>query len=608
MNRATLARRYGPLAVVVAVQLLIIAAVPSKAPNESHLAAGAGGPSVGAAVPASGGGGEVATTGTVPSGGTAAGATTASTAAGGGGGAAAPTGKGGTTSAAQGATGRVQAASAAAGDTAHCVAGRTFDPGLAYFSPPCVPGTPGGAYPDNGGNTAPGVTKDSVTIVDYVSNYGAEVNAILQAEGLLVTYDDAKKVDAAYENFLNSKFVFYGRHLKIVTYAGQCTSVPPDKQCLIPEMDKIVDTYHPFMVFWNTTLCSECYAELARKKTIATGGIGFSEKFASSIAPFFYSASQSATRMETAFAEFWCKQLQPGPVKFAGTSNPLQNFNGKPRVLGVISTNDPDNEDTVKSVLYPLLDKCGQHVTHEYFYDQNINTAAQQVQAGNAAMNTPSNPATTVLCLCDAVAPQFLYEGQTQNNYHPENVLADVQYMDYDSTGQSYEQKSDGSATLACPTPPNCEFDRAFGLVADSPQQSQNDDEGIRIYHAGGGQGAPPITGVLATRLAAQWVMMAGLIQNAGPNLTPDTVHEKATAMGTIGGGAGGQAMYGFVKQPGGDINYNWQLDARVVYWDKHAKSSYNGAPGTFVSIEGTRFDVGKYPNMPDGPPIPANR
>src|SRR5205823_1050958 len=163
----------------------------------------------------------------------------------------------------------------------------------------------------------------------------------------------------------------------------------------------------------------------------------------------------------------------------------------------------------------------------------------------NAALDTPSNPATTALCLCDAVAPQFLYEGQTQNNYHPEDVLADVQYMDYDSTGQSYEQKPDGSASLACPTPPNCEYDRAFGVVADGPQQSQSDDEGVRIYHAGGGQGAPPITGVLATRLAQQYVMMAGLIQAAGPNLTPQTVHDQATTMGTVGGGTSNNAMFG---------------------------------------------------------------
>jgi len=180
--------------------------------------------------------------------------------------------------------------------------------------------------------------------------------------------------------------------------------------------------------------------------------------------------------------------------------------------------------------------------------------------------------------------------------------------MDYDTTGQSYGHKADGSPTLACPAPPNCEFDRAFGLAADGPQEPENNNEGVRLYRAGGGQGAPPITGAIASRLAQQWVMMAGLIQSAGPTLTPQTVRERAPAMGTVGGGSSGKAMYGFVKQSSGDINYNWLLDARVVYWDKRAKSSYNGAPGTYVQIEGSRFNVGQYPTLPDGPPIPANR
>src|SRR5687768_16674845 len=42
MNRATLARRYAPLAAVIAVQLLIIATVPSRAPSQD---VAAGGPS-----------------------------------------------------------------------------------------------------------------------------------------------------------------------------------------------------------------------------------------------------------------------------------------------------------------------------------------------------------------------------------------------------------------------------------------------------------------------------------------------------------------------------------------------------------------------------------
>src|SRR5205823_14054444 len=89
------------------------------------------------------------------------------------------------------------------GDTSHCVNGRQFDPAIAYWAPPCVPGTVGATGIDNGGNTYPGVTGDEITLVDYVSDYGAEVNAILQAEGSLVTYSDAQVLDAAWTKFIN---------------------------------------------------------------------------------------------------------------------------------------------------------------------------------------------------------------------------------------------------------------------------------------------------------------------------------------------------------------------------------------------------------------------
>src|SRR5205085_7181860 len=112
-------------------------------------------------------------------------------------------------------------------------------------------------------------------------------------------------------------------------------------------------------------------------------------------------------------------------------------------------------------------------------------------------------------------------------------------------------------------------------------------------------------TGITATSLAEQWVMMANLIENAGAQLDPITMHNRAPALGTVGGGASGNPLLGFVKQASGDINYNQTLDARVVYWDRGGKSSYNGAAGTYVQIEGNRFDLGQYPQTPAGPPVP---
>ena len=591
MNRSTLARRYAPLVALAAIQLLIIATVPSTAAKRvvsqgttsGGFAAGQQGTSAGSTDTGTGasagatGGGD---TGTGAVGGTAAG-----TAVGTSGGTSGGTGT--LTSTPPGVT---------SGDTSHCVAGREFDPAIAYWAPACVPGKPGATGINNGGATSMGVTANEITIVNYNGDAGAEVDAILQAEGLYESYQQSIVLNKAFENFINKEYVLYGRHVHVISYQGQCQEVPPDTNCLIPEMDKIAAQYHPYAVVWgNNTLCSACYAELARNHVITIGGVGFSDEFANQNAPYFYAFSQSSSRVEQAFAEFYCKQLAASPVKFAETNNAAQNFNGKSRVLGVLSTNDPDNKNTVMQVLVPALKRCGVSVNHFYFYAQDINTAAQQVAAGIAAMDTPTNPATTVLCLCDAVAPSFLFEGEKLNNYFPENVIATDQGMDLDKAAQSYE------SGLACPQGGQCEYDYAFGLAPNGPEQPSTNNEATRIFALGGGTSLP-VDPTVAGVMASDYVMLANLIQNTGPDLTPENMQARAPAMAPVGGGATGQALLQFA--PG---DWSWQQDDRIVYWDRNKKSSYNNQPGTYVTIEGSRFNLGQFPNMNE-PPIPAVR
>jgi len=502
-------------------------------------------------------------------------------------------------------------------DVSHCIGGREFNPAIDYFAPPCTPGLVGGSYP-NGGGTYAGVTASTVTIVDYITNYGAEVNAIDQAQGTLETYPEAEQLDGAWENFINSHYVLWGRKVHIVAYQGQCQSVPPDLQCLLPEMDSIVSRYHPYMLFWNTDLCSACYEEIARNRVVAVGGDGFSDALANALAPYYYSAGESATRVETAFAQLWCNQLSSvnvpsRRVAFAGHENPAQDFNGQPRVLGVISTNDPDNENTVTQVLQPELARLcgdGQSINaHHYFYAQDINTAAQQTKAGIDAMDTSHNPATGVLCLCDSVAPAFLYEGESQNNYWPENYVATDQGMDLDTSGQSYEAQG-GQPALGCPEPQlGCEYSNAFGLATLDPAEPQANTVGLRVYRAGSGSATLPcdsgncITPVFASYIWPYWNMMASLIENAGPDLTPARMQAAAPALGQRGGGSTGHMAKGFAS---GD--WYWTQDARLVYWDNNRPSPYNGVDGTYVQIEGGNLNLGQYPFLAGGPPIPSRR
>jgi len=550
MKAGRLVRGYLPLAVLIAAQVLIIVLFPSTSPGQgSSASAAAGSPAVGFSGPG-----------------------------------------------------------ASSGDRTHCVGGREFSTSIDYYAPPCTPGTIGGSD-DNGGSTYQGVTGKTITVVDYYADAGGIVDTILRAEGLYVDYAQTQQVNEAFQNFVNSHYVLWGRKLKIESYNSTCQTVPPDTGCLLAEMDTIVQTYHPYAVAWGTTLCSVCFARLAQDHTIALGGVGFSDAFAQANAPYFWSPSESSTHIEQGFAKFWCNQLTSRNtdrvVSFAQDKNPAQDFNGKKRVLGVISTNDPDNEDTVTGVLVPALNRdCGDGVSieqHHYFYSQNISTAAQQINAGVSAMDSPTDPATDVVCLCDPVAPELLYSGEQQHNYYPENILADVQGMGVDPIAQNFESTA-AQQSLACPQwQAGCEFDNAFGITSAASLPPPSREAGPIAYRLGGGTNLP-MQPYVATGAWELWNMLAGLIENTGPDLTPASMAAAASSMGTIGGGATGHAEVGFSKG-----SYNWTIDAAVVSWSKGRPSSYNGKPGTFVDIEGSRFLPQSFPKLSE-PPIPKAR
>lgn len=594
MYRSSPARKYGPLALIAAVQLVVVLVAPSTAPTAGPDTVAAGAFAPGAAPPGTvlADGSTVAADGSV----VAADGTVISGPAGSAGVAAGPTTSGAGTTvgtvpggpAAPGVPGaKPGTANVAAGDTSHCKGGRQFDPEVEFFAPPCAPGKPGATGVDNGGATSMGVTKDKITVVQYIPDYGAEVNAILRAQGLFYDASNARITNAAFQSFINKTYQLHGRKVDIKTFQGTCRTVPPDLQCLIPEMNRIVDTFKPYAVFFQTTVCSACYAELARRKVVTFGGAGFSEEFRQDLKPYNYDYGMSSSKMSKLFAEWWCGSLAKKPAAYAGAQNPQQDFRKVKRQLGVVSTNDPDNEAVVRKVLYPALAKCGESVKgHEYFYEQNVATAAQQSQAGTAVMNSPQNPATSVVCLCDPVAPQFSYNAATNNNYWPEALFATNQSMDTDSTGQTY------MGDLACPQKSRgCAFDGALGIGQSEKASPPEKLGGMKVFKASS-KSSTTLQPLIIEIFWQNYNMFASLLQAAGPDLTPQSMMASAPRLGTRGGGTTGFSRRAFEN---GELS--WTQDVFVTYWTKNKKSAFNGKTGAFTqAYGGKRFGLSQIP------------
>ena len=572
--RRSLARRFAPLAAVLAVQLMIIAIAPSRS-NPSNEKVAAGAPSgVAAFDPETGEPlepGDLNASGsatTTPSGGSG----VNPRADAGGGGPAAP-----------------------AGDTRHCVGDRQFAPAIYPWVPPCAAKFTGA----NGGETYRGVSGSAIKVVVMAGNYGAAVEAALQAAGGS-TPEQAAAATAANQDFINAKFELYGRKVEMKYRKFRCGTGgegPPDDQCLRNEARQIVAEENPFAVIWDNSVSSATYDEFSNLKVLNFGGYGFRDSFNLSNRPYHWDLHMSGTQMARNVATWWCRRMEGGNAEFAGERNATNDMRKSKRVLGVVSTDDAENKQTITEFNNFLRQTCGASVAHSYFYSQNVQTAPAQRRAAIAAMQ--ENPqATSVACFCDQVAPAFLYDEMELNGYYPEIVIPAMGNNDTDPASQTFDHLLDPQrAADEYPV-----YENAFGLGQQPPAQPQGKDYAARVWQATGRQGDQGFDAVSGVDYA---MMVAALLQAAGPNLTPASIEASAARLGRLGSASDALASPRLFDPANGD--YTWNDGLREIYWATKRASPYNGAPGAWIAM-GPWYVNGGFPTGPFGPLPPKPR
>jgi hypothetical protein len=578
MSRVTLARRYGPLLAVLAVQLLIIAVVPSNVPRTSAVGTDSGsgqfgtGPDGTIVDPVTG---QVIDPATGQVIGTSGGSNSSSVSSGGGGG-----GGGG---------------DSGGGSTSHCVSGRQYDPAVYAFAPACAPKFSG----SNGGKTAIGVDEKTIKVIVMRGNYGTVVNGALTASGALPSAAEFKAFLDAAVSFINARYELYGRRIVAEPYQiqhGTGGQGKPDDQGLREEMKTMVQNERPFAVIWNTPVSSETFDELSDLGVLNLGGFGFTDTFSQQHAPYHWDVHMGGTQHVQLVAEWWCKRMYGnGQVKaaYAGMhgSDNLATHN---RTLGVIATNDPENVKTTQQLDQEIKGRCGAAASYGprvFNYDQDVTTAETQRQAAVSKMIDTNPKATSVMCFCDQVAPFFLYDQAEAEDYYPENIMVAAGYTDLDSTVQTYDhQLSPERAADEYP-----QMENAFGLGQFGKQRARDKDDSGKVWQATGRSGTPYAQST-AQNDWEYYAMLAHLIQAAGPSLTATNIMQNVqkapplTAGGLTDQYSQGQRSFG----PG---DFTWNDSMREIYWSPKGASEYGG-PGTWRSLNsGKWFRRGELPN-----------
>jgi hypothetical protein len=586
-----LGRRYAPFVLVVAVQALLVAIVPSKAPSQSQVAASAGTARSGGtsqSVADRAGDANATSAASPDAGGVPAGATdTATGVAGGGTSASGTTGSRGAAGPARGAA----AGPAGPVDRSHCDA-NGFEIGPSFYMPNCEPVWHGG---DNGGSTMTGVSATEIRYLFYATKSDPQVTAVLATQGLAASKHDQCAAWAAFDKAINKRWEFYGRKAVSLDgpgnhkgstvsgcdahyphYQGQCALTPPDPPCLRAEAAQMA-AMKPAFVLVPVSPHPALHNELGKRHIMVLGGQWQPARYHVDVAPYHYDPFRDGELASRMMAEYWCKKLAGKPVRYAGPD--VMGVNPPIRKVG-ISFPATDGDPTYKigvDIFAHLITGglCGSSKDAPLLrpYNSDITTAQQQSQTSSTAYKRAG--VTTVICFCDPIAPVFQTAAMDQQGYHPEHLIAGVGLIDYDVLGRLYS-----------PT----QWNHAFGLSELQNFATYDQTDQSKAWRDVGNAGTPDTTEGLPW---AYYNLFASAVQLAGPNITPATIKTGLFSARGLGGDPG----HPYIKFGARADDYTGIEDVREVWWSATARSNVDGKPGAYVPVDGgRRYKSGQIP------------
>ena len=559
---------YAPFIAVALVQALFVAFLPSTGPDRQNVAAGQFGGTAGSFDPATGAVVDPATGQPIP------GAT-----ASGGGAAAAGAGGGRAAGGAGAASGPAAAGGVLAkGDTSHCKNGRQFQKFYGYKDDPlCVPKWPAGA--DNGGATYQGVTKDSIKVVIFNEIPNPLVQQALAPQGLSQTDEQRAAMADAAEAFIAKNFETYGRKIEWVRVQGDCPQTPPDNdKCLAAAREVI--KMKPFMVAWASPLYPVVFDEWAKAGIVTLGGWHFHDKYFTERRPYRYDVFMDGTRTADMVGEYFCKKLagknadHAGQTNFPGTAQPIRLTKRK---VGISVPEVEANVSTAKR-LAETISKCDPgHSPVINTYESNIETAQSQSDA--TTQKYISEKVTTVICLCDPIAPIFGGGAFTRAGYFPENLIPGSGLTDYDKLGRLYDKQQQA---------------HAFGPSHLRVEVPFHDSDASIVWRESGKSGEPCASCNLNW---AYYALAATVIHLTGPNLNPLNVERSLLSAPQIGGWEQSGRNPNVLLYKFGPGDYTALSDAREIFWDEFATSKIDGGRGAYVPVDGgRRYELGGWP------------
>jgi hypothetical protein len=422
------------------------------------------------------------------------------------------------------------------------------------YAPPCVPAFEG----DNGGATASGVTGDTIKIVYYVPQPGADLDALLVSMGVNDEPDERVETFEQYVEIGSSVAQTYGRQVEVVKFEASGTDVTASRADAID-----VIAMDPFAVINGPGLDRGTFAQEVTDAGIlcfSCGGV-LPDQMVLDMAPYAWASLPSPDQflgMLGAWVDAGAVAGAENVAEFAGG-----DIEGEPRKIGVIhfEQDPPIFVETGEAQQERFQDVA---ITESYLFD----LATMPAKATELMAEYKSEGITTVVFLGDPIMPGYLTDAATELEYFPEWLFTGTALTDTNVLAREWDPD---------------QMVHAFGMSQLAAPAEQDLQAPITLYrwYFGGDDTLPPARNQYALQAAPAGWLVAG-IHMAGPELTAETFARGLFRMPPAGGGpANPQVSYGnWGVFPA--MDYQAVDDAVEIWWDPD------------VEAEDERGEVGK--------------
>lgn len=445
-----------------------------------------------------------------------------------------------------------------------------------YFAPECF--APMGPDDDNGGDTSPGVTADSIKVVYYLGpDDDPIINYITAAIANDDTNADSEATLTTMRDYYEQFYELYGRTVDLEFFVG--SGIASDEVSARADAVRIAEEIQPFAVLGGPTLTAAFGDELSSRGIVCIScNPSQPQDWYVERDPYNFGIAAASRQMNVHVAEFIGKQLAGKNAEFAG-----EEFQSTPRKYGLVYIESSAESAAIADEFVGQLSEQGIEIAERLPYQ--LDPATIQQSAAQIISKLKASGVTTIIFSGDPVAPGDFSREATAQEYFPEWFIAASALVDTTAFARTYDQE---------------QWQHAFGVSQLSARLTPEISGYYALYEWFTGQEPPAndSVGVIVPPLATFHAVAMG----AGPNLTPETFRDSLFARQTIPAVSAPFLSWGD-NGYWGDTDYNGIDDAVAIWWDPTATGPdeiRKDGTGMWQYIDGgKRYLPGEWPTEP---------